>query len=138
LIYSFAKISKAAKGKETPLGEIMKRFPQSNYLNEMFRKPSAATDTEHDKARKIFVLLYFADYALDPPPEDFFDDFVIALNTELDRCGYAKLYPANPFDWHILNCVRSLDFNNQNEDLNPVELFNDMLELLAKDSDEND
>jgi hypothetical protein len=136
LIYSFEVIGTAAKGKASPFGEIMKRFPQSKYLNEVLRIPSASTDTDHDKSRKLFVLLYFADYALDPPPDDFFDDFVIALNSELDRCGYAKLYPANPFDWHILNCARSLDYNNQGEDLNPVELFNDVLELLAKDGDD--
>jgi hypothetical protein len=134
LIYAFDVISQAARGKDTPFGELMKRFPQNVYLNEMLRVPAAATDMEHDKARKTFILLYFADYALAPPVDGFFADFVIALNTELDRCGYAKLYPANPFDWHILNCIRSLDYNDQAEDLNPIELFNDVLELLAAEA----
>jgi hypothetical protein len=136
LVYAFEIINKASKDRDTPFGDIMRRFPQSEYLGKMLTNSAAATDKEHDTARKTFVLLYFANYALDPPPRKFFADFTIALDTELERCGYAKLYPANPFDWHILNCIRSLDYNDQNEDLNPVELFNDVLMLLAESEQE--
>ncbi|GHV17900.1 hypothetical protein FACS189425_05200 [Clostridia bacterium] len=133
LVYAFDIINSAGKDSDTPFGGIMRRFPQSEYLGKMLTNSAAATDKEHDTARKVFVLLYFANYALDPPPGKFFGDFTIALDTELERCGYAKLYPANPFDWHILNCIRSLDYSDQDEDLNPVELFNDVLMLLAEE-----
>lgn len=135
LIFAFELIGKAAKGKDTPFSDIMERFPQERYLNEIFRVPQAATDKEHDTARKMFILLYFANYALDPPPDEFFGDFVLALETMLDKCGYAKLYPANPFDWLILKCVRSLDHIDQGIGDNPVELFNEILIRLAEDGD---
>jgi hypothetical protein len=133
IIFAFELLGRASKGKDTPFGDIMARFPQERYLADMFRLPPEATDKEHDKARKAFVLLYFANYALDPPPDEFFGDFVIALNDTLDRCGYAKLYPANPFDWLILKCIRSLDHTDQDIGDNPVELFNEVLMLLAEE-----
>jgi hypothetical protein len=135
LIFAFELIGKAAKGKDTPFGDIMERFPQERYLNEMFRVPQTATDREHDTARKAFILLYFANYALDPPPDELFGEFVLALETELDKCGYAKLYPANPFDWLILKCVRSLDHIDQATGDNPIELFNEILVRLAEEGD---
>jgi hypothetical protein len=133
IIFAFELISQAAKGKETPFDDIMSRFPQERYLFEMLRIPSEATDKEHDKARKMFVLLYFANYALDLPPDEFFGDFVIAVNDILDRCGFATLYPANPFDWLILKCIRSLDHIDKNIGDNPVELFNEILMQLAEE-----
>ena len=135
LIFAFELIGKTAKGKDTSFGDIMERFPQERYLSEMFRVPQTATDREHDTARKAFILLYFANYALDPPPDEFLGDFVLALETELDKCGYAKLYPANPFDWLILKCVRSLDHIDQATDDNPIELFNEILVRLAEEGD---
>ena|GEM_PF-6801915 len=133
IIFAFEAISQAVRTKGTPFDDIMNRFPQERYLADMFRLPTAATDKEHDKARKSFVLLYFVNYALDPPPNEFFGDFVIALNDMLDRCGYAKLYPANPYDWLILKCIRSIDHIDQSADDNPVELFNEILMQLAED-----
>jgi hypothetical protein len=133
IIYAFDSISKAAKGNDTPLTDIMDSFPQERYLSDMFRLPAEATDKEHDRARKAFILLYFADYALDPPPDEFFGDFVIALNNLLNRCGYAKLYPASPFDWLILKSIRSLDHIDQELGDNPVELFNEALIALAEE-----
>jgi hypothetical protein len=152
IVYSFDRInaaSKLIKGKATTLGNIADCFPQSKYLVDIFSTPSAATDKEHDRARKIFVLLYFADYALawssylersnrkNRLAESCFSDFCIALNSALDKCGYAKLYPAYPFDWLILNCVRSLDVaDDEKDDMNPVELFNETLMMLADENDE--
>jgi hypothetical protein len=134
IVFAFELINQALEGKDTPFGDIMERFPQERYLADMFRFPSEATDKEHDKARKAFVLLYFANYALDPPlPDELFGDFVIALNATLDRCGYAKLYPANPFDRLILKCIRSLDYTDQVIGDNPVELFNEVLIQLAEE-----
>ena len=134
IVYAFDRISKASVGADTTFGSVMDNFPQSRYLADILNDVSAATDKEHDKARKLFLLLFFANYALDTPPDSFFSDFVYEANETLDRCGYAKLYPANPYDWLILSCIKSLDALDQTEDLTPVELFNDVLELLADES----
>jgi len=131
IIFAFELLSQH-KSKGASFGDIMNRFPQERYLSEIFRIPSAPTDKE----RKAFILLYFASYALDPPMGNFFGDFVISLNDTLDRCGYAKLYPANPYDWLILKCIHSLDHIDQDENDNPVELFNEILIQLAKEETE--
>ena len=135
IIYAFDKLAKAKSSSGNTFADIISNFPRSDYLNEMLSIESAATDKEHDKARKVFVLLFFANYVFDPPPSDYFGDFLIAINTELDRCGYAKLYPANPYDWLILNCVRSMEASDDLDGMEPIELFNDVLELLAEETD---
>ena len=136
IIYAFEKISKISTDASTTFANVMDNFPQSRYLAEILNDASAATDKEHDKARKIFLLLYFADYAITPPPVSFFNDFVYAANEMLEKCGYAKLYPAHPYDWIILSCIKSLDALDQIEESTPIELFNEVLELLANESEE--
>ena len=131
IVFAFDEISGVSHGAGSTFAVIMENFPQIRYLTEMFRIPAAATDKEHDKARKAFILLFFALYALDLPPDSFYNDFFCALNGKLYKCGYARLYPANPFDWLILKCVKSLDHCDPEEDFNPIELFNEILELLA-------
>jgi hypothetical protein len=142
IISAFERLSKAAKankGETETLDDLMTRFPQSEYLLKMLNDTAAATDKEHDTARKVFILLFFAEAAFKrskylekrpDKPREFFPFFYRALNDTLDKCGYAALYPANPYDWLILNCVRSLDVDNENE-LNPVELFDNTLLTLA-------
>jgi len=154
IIYAFDRINSAARTADTSkttFANMMSGFPQHRYLSQMLSRAEAATDTEHDKARKMFILLFFAEYALKRSrylekrpnkPRAFYPAFYLALNDALDKCGYAALYPANPYDWLILNCVRSLDVSNQLENINPVELFNETLILLAEkrstDGDEQD
>jgi len=136
IVFAFDKIAKSISSSNTPFGSIMVNFPQSEYLTKMYKSVTAATDKEHDKARKVFLLLFFANYALELPPDSFFNDFIFAANELLDRCGYAKLYAANPYDWLILSCIKSLDVTDPLENTSPLELFNDVLELLASESNE--
>jgi hypothetical protein len=142
IISAFERLSRAAKamkGELATLDDLMTRFPQSEYLLKMLGDDAAATDREHDTARKVFILLFFAEYAFKrsrhleknmDKPHKFYPGFYRALNDTLDKCGYAALYPGNPYDWLILNCVRSLDVDGANE-LNPVELFDSTLLALA-------
>ncbi|GHU89304.1 hypothetical protein FACS1894202_07180 [Clostridia bacterium] len=135
IVYALSKIAITKGVTDKVAAGLFDNFPRTEYLNEMLSTMEAATDKEHDKSRKVFMLLYFAEYAIYPPSDEFFGDFVIALNTALDSCGYAKLYPANPYDWLILNCVRSIDFVPYADDnadaLNPIECFNEVLLMLV-------
>ena len=36
-------------------------------------------------------------------------EFRDELDLQLDDCGYAQVYPRNPFDWFILNCAADPD-----------------------------
>jgi hypothetical protein len=65
--------------------------------------------------------------------------FYIGLNEELDKCGYGYLYLANPFDWHIMNCVRLLD-TAQDDTQGALIRFNEVLARLAdvSDTEENE
>jgi hypothetical protein len=109
-------------------------FLTESNLEKVIQNENRATEMEYGCARKIFVFLKFAQYVLDwesflygaaaqdepvkfnagsgEEKDEFIEDFYIALNDALDRCGYGYLYYANPFDWHVLNCVRLLDTNN--------------------------
>jgi len=133
ILYVFDKIFNSNNKKtDTPFADIVRNFPQVELLRKILRVPSAATDIATDTARKIFILVFFADYDLDPPPNEKFGDFVYALNSTLDECGYAPLYHANPYDWLIQKCAKSLDILDPTEDDNPLELYNDILGLLAE------
>ena len=98
-------------------------------------RPEAATDRKGNSARMLFVFLYFAQYVLrwerylfdvienDEKPEEFFSDFYEGLNNQLENCGYGYLYYANPFDWHILSCIRLLDNFFSDEDSEDDDMF---------------
>ncbi|GHU94726.1 hypothetical protein FACS1894208_06300 [Clostridia bacterium] len=142
IISAFERLNRAARAKKgdlPTLDDLMTRFPQNEYLLKMLNKTPAATDTEHDTSRKVFMLLFFAEYAfkrsgyLERKPDEprkFYTAFYLALNDMLDKCGYAAIYPGNPYDWLILNCVRSLDVGGEC-DMNPVELFDNTLLALV-------
>ncbi|MCL2286580.1 MAG: hypothetical protein FWC32_09495 [Firmicutes bacterium] len=109
-------------------------------------RPQSATEKELCSARNVFVFLFFAQYVLrwerylyditttDESPEEFFSDFYESLNNALENCGYGYLYYANPFDWHILSCVRLLDINSgEDDEMSALTQFNEALAQLAED-----
>jgi hypothetical protein len=106
-------------------------------------RPERATEKEYGSARKVFVFLYFVQFVLcwehylynnanpkssDKSPNNFFSEFHEGLNDELEACGYGYLYYANPFDWHIMNCVRLLD--TEIEHTEAIATFNEALAQL--------
>ena len=133
----------------TVFGSIIDKFPTEYYFDEMKstakNKKDTTTDHGHGYARKVFVLCFFSKYILEwrkswekggRKPVSFYNDFYRALDSKLQRCSYGALYPANPFDWLILNCVKSLDEFDVNEDMDTLELFNDMVRLLASEQED--
>jgi hypothetical protein len=63
-----------------------------------------------------------------------FDTISIVYFNRFYKFIYGRLYPANPFDWLILNCVRSLDEVDPYEDMDAEELFNETIILFAKET----
>lgn len=130
------------------LSYILDKFPTErnifNMLNEA--KTSESTDLGHGLSRKAFVLCFFTKYILkwakpreghdNGTPVSFFNDFCISLDSALHRCNYGALYPAHPFDWLILKCVKALDEVDSQNDVDAMELFNEMLKLLASEQKE--
>jgi len=129
-------------------------FLTENNLRNVIQKDERATEYESGCARKIFLFLKFAESVLkwerflfspietqeprrktaDKPVEsrELFEDFYLGMNEELDKCGYGYIYLANPFDWHIMDCVRLLD-TAQDDTRGALIQFN---ELLARMEDE--
>ncbi|GHS90918.1 hypothetical protein AGMMS49957_17610 [Synergistales bacterium] len=95
---------------KTVLGGILDKFPTKDYIDEMrsLAKDNlkANTDLGHGYARKVYLLCFFANYAFKGKVD--YEDFYRALDSKLLKCSYGVLYPANPFDWIILNSIRSL------------------------------
>ena len=130
----------------TVISDIMKYFPQQGHMDLMSserpRHHCKATDLGHGYARKTFMLCFFANYVLKhvknrkrtdaSAPKKFYDDFYISLELMLHRCSYGLLYPANPFDWHILNCIRYLDSGDDPfAEKDAIALFNETIVLLG-------
>ena len=153
-LHSIASIKGKWEAKRSALSDISDNFPLSEYISGLYRgtkykNPKTKNDEynkEHGYARKVFVLCFFAKYVIEwerylrdinakgEPPKKFFTDFYRNLNSLLNKCTYGLLYPRNPFDWLILNCVRSLD---SSDDPDAVGLFNEALCLLINDRNES-
>jgi hypothetical protein len=113
-VFSNLKYSVTAFEEVLKIAERLKSTikAQIDDYNNWRKKYALLSGYDHDASLYpetvfAFELINRAAKGKDTPPDEFFGDFVIALNSTLDRCGYAKLYPANPFDWLILKCVRS-------------------------------
>jgi hypothetical protein len=144
--FTYADVPEIKNG--TVISNIMHKFPLQSHMDIMSsnekRNRAKATDLGHGFARKTFVLCFFANYVLKwvkkrdkdnkTAPVNFYHDFYYSLELLLHKCSYGLLYPANPFDWLILNCVRSLDSADQFKDMNPIELFNETLVLLGEET----
>jgi hypothetical protein len=108
---SMGGISKHLKG-------LLSDFLNAENLKKRYNEPRSATEKEHGSARKVFVFFYFADFVFkwdenkgkekDITKINYFERFYRGLNSLLQDCGYAYLYPADPFDWLILNCIMAL------------------------------
>jgi hypothetical protein len=131
-------------------------FLTGENLKNVIQKDERATEKERGCARKIFLFLRFAEsvlkwerYLFDPeethepkrktsgkPDErqELFDDFYVGMNAELDQCGYGYVYLANPFDWHIMNCVRLLD-TAMDDTRGALIQFNEMLAQMGGEQD---
>ncbi|MCL2221954.1 MAG: hypothetical protein FWB92_06415 [Oscillospiraceae bacterium] len=128
---------------------LLESLPSASRLQELTKPSRPENATKNGTARMVFVFLYFAQFVIrwerylfdieekGDAPNKFFSVFYNRLGNLLDSCGYGNLYYANPFDWHILSCVRLLDEGSKSDDeLGALEWFNKAMARLAGDYDE--
>ncbi len=133
---------------KTIFGSIIDKLPTEYFIDEMkstaINKKNTTTDHGHGHARKVYILCFFSKYVLEwrktwekdgRKPISFYEYFYRTLDDKLLRCSYGALYPANPFDWLILSCIKKLDEFDIDEDIDILELFNEIIELLASEQD---
>lgn len=152
-LHSITAIRGNTDKKRSVLIDITENFPLAERIKLLYEgtknEESAAKNDDYEKEygfdRKVFILCFFAKYVIEweryladikvkaEPPKKFYTDFYRRLNSSLNKCTYALLYPRNPFDWLILNCVRSLDSSDQDRDLDALDLFNETLSLFVNE-----
>ncbi len=125
---------------------VLRSFPHRNFFTQFERAPEKMV---HDASiRKAIILLYYMNYARnlvqelsDPSAMDDvefgFANFYRSLNEILGKCQLGKLYCANPFDWLILEGIKKLETNRNDEELenNPVLFLDDVLSLSFDDDE---
>lgn len=143
-----ARKQREKKLKRNVLIDILDKFPIERYIlnmkSEAKKNRDRTTDLGHGYARKTFILCFFAKYILEwqkawdsisnKKPVSFFNDFYRRLDSALRRCSYGALYPAHPFDWLILKCVKACDETNYDEE-DIMEHFNEILSRLGDNQD---
>jgi hypothetical protein len=123
--------------------ELLDNIPLEEDITEMQSTSvgniARNTDLERGHARKTFVLCFFARFLMKWESENEkseieqegrqYRKFYRALNKKLNDCSYGLLFPAHPFDWLILNCIRALDSTSSSnkEVVDILEFFNDVL-----------
>jgi hypothetical protein len=127
---------------------LVESLPPYSRLQELMGPANPENATKDSATRMVFVFLYFAQFVIrwerylsdieeeGEAPEEFFSEFYEELNGLLESCGYGYLYYPNPFDWHILTCVRLLDEGAKSDnELGALEWFNKAMAELAGDCD---
>lgn len=86
-------------------------FQYPTFLGRKFLvQYSQLQDLDHatnDTIRKLLILLKFFEYFGGRTCDEagLYDQYVMEVNVVLDSCGYAALYPRNPYDWLFLYCA---------------------------------
>lgn len=106
VIYDIPAMGKFFKNNKIP-EVVRKNFPGKM---EFSMALSGNENVTSDLMRKCLILLMFyitfAKIALDKHMDnDYFDRFFSETSSVLDDCGFAPLYPANPYDWIFLSCA---------------------------------
>ena len=90
--------------KEAQFLEVVKRnFPQKEQLHQIEKGKA-----EYDTIRKALILIKFYVFFMnvgDNNSEEDFEDFCLETDDMLNECGYALLYPRNPYDWIFMHCA---------------------------------
>lgn len=127
---------KATEDLELDIFPLVRRnFPQKQQLN-LIEQGKASYDT----IRKVLILLKFYTFFMyigennaDRDREDFYQE----TNDMLMECGYAPLYPRNPYDWIFMRCAAcSHDKNNRGRENNqPLVELTDILIAIQPELD---
>ena len=116
---------------------VLSSFPHRNFFTQFEKHPEKLV---HDMSiRKAIILLFYMNYARNliqdisnPNTTDEmqfgFESFKRELDEVLGKCQLGKLYPANQFDWLILESIKELDNHCDEDDIgtNPI-LFLDKI-----------
>ena len=114
--------------------DVLSSVPVSRKITKLDNELSQAT-------RKTIILMSFFNYCYRVlrlnNNEATYDDFYDSLTEKLERCHLAYLYAGDPFDWLILKSVSLLELTSDvydyEEDANPLEYFNEVLEMSFPD-----
>ena len=115
-------------------GDLLKEAPKRQDLSKYnFLVKSKEFTVPNQKNHKLLVLLFLVDYLfgwLDAknPIGMGYEDFYAKLSALLESCGLAYIYPGDPFDWFVLNTVRSVD-ENEPDISDPIYFFNEVIRL---------
>lgn len=82
--------------------EITNRFPEAGTFSK--------TDMTYEEFRKVIILLHFYNYCIRNWNKTDYDEFVDDMNSILNNCCLAELYPGNPFDWLFLYSMTYKDY----------------------------
>lgn len=128
---------------------VLRSFPHRTFFSEFEKNPEKLVHTM--TIRKAVILLYYMDYAQEmmremaSPSASFesefgFESFIEKMNSILGKCQLGKLYPANQFDWLIVECVRKLEICFDEDDMvNPMSFLDNVIELsFGADEDASD
>lgn len=116
---------------------VMNEFPRDEAFANFEHSPE--NNYQKTATRKAIILMYFILYSYSfselladgivNEVEFEVEYFIDRLNTVLSKCKMSKLYPANPFDWLILRCVKEFEVSIYDgvQQSNPLHFFNDVL-----------
>lgn len=118
--------------------EVVKHnFPSKQTMSNIKNNKST-----YDAIRKALILLKF--YCFFKKVENSkangdmdFEDFWKETNDMLYECGYALLYPRNPYDWIFLHCAACSHDKNCDVDLyQPLDELRDIIDNMLPSEDE--
>ena len=124
IIYGFrASVRKGDGGLSIRTDYDFPEALRNNWISKQSLSDVATGKNVSDEVyRKTLILLSFYNFYADlycaedlwhsEDPVDVrehLQEFRDELDLQLDDCGYAQVYPRNPFDWFILNCAADPD-----------------------------
>ena len=116
--YQHAKRHHKKINKDLP-SHFIESLPTDGVLKQIYEGKKVSYET----IRKALIILQLYDFYEDVYEEnekyirDSLEDFYVATNALLMKCGLAHLYVRHPFDWIIIFCALSME---------PLEVFRDL------------
>ncbi|MCM1025233.1 MAG: hypothetical protein NC432_02290 [Roseburia sp.] len=118
---------------------VQNNFPNKQTMSNIQNGDKKST---YDAIRKALILLKFycffkkVENIMANKDEDF-EDFWYETDDMLDECGYALLYPRNPYDWIFLHCAACSHDENCDVDLyQPLDELRDIIDDMLSSEDE--
>lgn len=96
------------------LHDLPKRYTESLPNDVTLGKILKGEKASYETLRKTLMLLKLYNFYTDALNDEEsiqsnYSDFCAELNSDLDQCGFAPIYPGHPFDYIILGCANTLE-----------------------------